>query len=129
MSIVGNLRIETGVLAKVAAVSNRAQEDGRLLPLIRASLLITLMGSGKIRPIVDRVFPMEQALAAHRLVETEQRLGAVVIANGGDAGQSSAWPTRRPEHQRWLAGEFQNLRSRNQLVADIVQSGQTPLKH
>ena len=32
--------------------------------------------------IVDRVFPMEQAADAHRLVETEQRLGAVVIAIG-----------------------------------------------
>ena len=31
------------------------------------------------------VFPMEQAADAHRLVETEQRLGAIVIAIGGDA--------------------------------------------
>jgi NADPH:quinone reductase-like Zn-dependent oxidoreductase len=32
-----------------------------------------------IGSIVDRVFPMNQAADAHRLVETEQRLGAIVI--------------------------------------------------
>lgn len=36
----------------------------------------------RIRSIVDRVYPMSQAGDAHRRVETEQRLGAVVIAIG-----------------------------------------------
>jgi NADPH:quinone reductase-like Zn-dependent oxidoreductase len=36
----------------------------------------------KIESIVDRVYPMEQAADAHNRVETEQRLGAVVIAIG-----------------------------------------------
>jgi len=36
----------------------------------------------EIRSIVDRVYPMSQAVAAHRRVETEQRLGAVVIIIG-----------------------------------------------
>ena len=44
-----------------------------------------MIKDGKIGPIVDMVFPMEQAADAHRLVETEQRLGAIVIAIGGDA--------------------------------------------
>jgi NADPH:quinone reductase-like Zn-dependent oxidoreductase len=44
--------------------------------------LTEMIEGGRIRPIVDRVFPMEQAPAAHRLVETEQRLGAIVIAIG-----------------------------------------------
>jgi NADPH:quinone reductase-like Zn-dependent oxidoreductase len=44
-----------------------------------------MIEGGQIRPIVDRVFPMEQAPDAHRLVETEQRLGAVVIAIGDEA--------------------------------------------
>jgi hypothetical protein len=35
-----------------------------------------------IKSIVDKVYPMEQAADAHRRVETEQRLGAVVIAIG-----------------------------------------------
>lgn len=37
---------------------------------------------GEIGSIVDRVYPMEQAAEAHRRVETEQRLGAVVIEIG-----------------------------------------------
>ena len=36
----------------------------------------------EIRSIVDRIYSMEQAADAHRRVETEQRLGAVVIAIG-----------------------------------------------
>jgi NADPH:quinone reductase-like Zn-dependent oxidoreductase len=47
-----------------------------------------MIEDGRIGPIVDRVFPMEQAADAHRLVETEQRRGAVVIAIDGDAGDS-----------------------------------------
>ncbi len=37
---------------------------------------------GELTSIVDRVYPMEQAAEAHRRVETEQRLGAVVIRIG-----------------------------------------------
>ena len=41
-----------------------------------------MIEDGEIRSIVDRVYPMEQAADAHRRVETEQRLGAVVISLG-----------------------------------------------
>lgn len=44
--------------------------------------LKTMVESGALRPIVDRVYPMEQAADAHRLVESEGRLGAVVIEIG-----------------------------------------------
>lgn len=44
-----------------------------------------MIEAGKIRSIVDRVYPMAQAADAHRRVETEQRLGAVVIAIGIEA--------------------------------------------
>ena len=33
----------------------------------------------EIRPIVDRVMPLESAADAHRLVESEQRRGAIVL--------------------------------------------------
>lgn len=45
---------------------------------------------GKIESIVDRVYPMDQAAAAHHRVETEQRLGAVVIAIGDCSDNLSA---------------------------------------
>ena len=41
-----------------------------------------MIEDGKIRSIVDKVYPMDQAADAHSRVETEQRLGAVVIAIG-----------------------------------------------
>jgi len=39
-----------------------------------------MVQSGKIESIVDRTYPMSQAADAHTCVETEQRLGAVVLA-------------------------------------------------
>ena len=42
-----------------------------------------MIEDGRIKPILDKVYAMEQAAQAHRRVETEQRLGAVVIAIGG----------------------------------------------
>ena len=48
-----------------------------------------MIEDGRVRSIVDRVYPMEQAADAHRRVETEQRLGAVVIAiDACDLGRS-----------------------------------------
>lgn len=38
--------------------------------------------AGEIRSIVDTVYPMEQIAEAHRRVESEQRLGAVVVEIG-----------------------------------------------
>jgi NADPH:quinone reductase-like Zn-dependent oxidoreductase len=41
-----------------------------------------MIEEGKIRSCVDKIYPMAQAAEAHRRVETEQRLGAVVISVG-----------------------------------------------
>ena len=39
-----------------------------------------MIEAGKIRSIIDKVYPMEQAAAAHRRVESEQRIGMIVIS-------------------------------------------------
>jgi NADPH:quinone reductase-like Zn-dependent oxidoreductase len=49
-----------------------------------------MIEDGKIKSIVDRVYPMEQAAESHSRVETEQRLGAIVIAMDERAGESHA---------------------------------------
>ncbi len=41
-----------------------------------------MIEEGKIKSIVDKIYPFEQAAEAHRRVETEQRLGPVVISIG-----------------------------------------------
>ena len=44
--------------------------------------LTELIENGELSSVVDRVYTMEEAAEAHRRVETEERLGAVVIAIG-----------------------------------------------
>jgi len=41
-----------------------------------------MIEEGKIQSIYDKIYPFEQAAEAHRRVETEQRLGPVVISVG-----------------------------------------------
>ena len=41
-----------------------------------------MIEDGSITPVVDKIFPMEQASEAHRMVESEQRLGTIAISIG-----------------------------------------------
>lgn len=51
-----------------------AQETPEALEALKA-----LIESGQVGPIVDTVLPLEQAAEAHRRVESEDRLGAIVL--------------------------------------------------
>lgn len=42
--------------------------------------LNTLMEADEVRPIVDRIYTLAQAATAHHRVESEQRLGAIILA-------------------------------------------------
>jgi NADPH:quinone reductase-like Zn-dependent oxidoreductase len=42
--------------------------------------LSTWIEDGRIRPVLDRIYPPGQAADAHRRVETEQRTGIVVLS-------------------------------------------------
>lgn len=39
-----------------------------------------MIEQGLVEPVVDRVYSLEQVIEAHRRVETEQRLGCVVLS-------------------------------------------------
>jgi len=49
--------------------------------------LTEMIEAGQVRSIVDRVYPMAEVAEAHRRVETEQRLGAVVITLDEEPGK------------------------------------------
>jgi NADPH:quinone reductase-like Zn-dependent oxidoreductase len=43
------------------------------------SLLIELIEAGKYRPVIDRTYPLEQVVDAHRYVDSHQKTGSVVL--------------------------------------------------
>jgi NADPH:quinone reductase-like Zn-dependent oxidoreductase len=50
----------------------------------RAELLrvLELVEAGKLRPVVDKVFPLQEAAAAHRYMEQRRNFGKIVLAIG-----------------------------------------------
>jgi NADPH2:quinone reductase len=38
-----------------------------------------LISQGKINPVIDRVFPLEQAAEAHRLMESSTHIGKIML--------------------------------------------------
>jgi NADPH:quinone reductase-like Zn-dependent oxidoreductase len=42
-----------------------------------------LVEAGRLRPVVDRSFPLDQIVEAHRYAETGQKLGNIVVVIGG----------------------------------------------
>jgi NADPH:quinone reductase-like Zn-dependent oxidoreductase len=75
----------TSLFSKKTAKFAFAQETREELLVLKQ-----MIEDGKIRSIVDRIYPMEQAAESHSRVETEQRLGAIVIAMDDRADDSYA---------------------------------------
>ncbi|NNE12142.1 MAG: NAD(P)-dependent alcohol dehydrogenase [Ilumatobacter sp.] len=83
----GNPRLTTLLRSPLVNRRSDRQMIVRFAAESRAGLreLADRFDTGELRPIVDRILPMEDAAEAHRLVETEQRIGAVVLAIGDRA--------------------------------------------
>ena len=70
--------------ASVHATSLRArseQEKAAIVAAVRADVWPALE-SGAVRPVVDRVLPLEQVAEAHRVLEESGHVGKVVLAVG-----------------------------------------------
>ena len=50
-------------------------------------LVKTLIGAGKYRPVIDRRYPLEDVVEAHRYVDTQQKTGNVVLTVNGGGGE------------------------------------------
>lgn len=65
----------TSLLTDKTAIFAFAEEKEEELLALRQ-----MIEAGKLKSIVDKIYPLEQVAEAHRRVETEQRLGTVVIS-------------------------------------------------
>jgi putative oxidoreductase len=48
-------------------------------------LCMRLLAAGKITPVIDRVYPLAEAVEAHRYLESHQQIGKVLLAPGGES--------------------------------------------
>jgi len=71
----------SGKKARTAATGLRKPEE-RTQDL---ELLKDLIQSGQIKPVVDRIYPLEQIAEAHRYVELGHKKGNVAITVRGKA--------------------------------------------
>ena len=62
--------------------SRPAEEKRRLRDGVEEQVW-PLFGLGKVRPVVDRVFPMAEAAEAHRRMERSEHVGKIVLRVGG----------------------------------------------
>ena len=44
-----------------------------------ATSVVPLLASGKVNAVIDRVFPIEQVIDAHRAIESNETIGKVVL--------------------------------------------------
>jgi len=42
--------------------------------------VLRLVGAGKLRPVVDKVFPLSEAAEAHRRMERGEHFGKIVLS-------------------------------------------------
>ena len=67
-------------LTDKSAIFGFARETKEELLALKA-----MIEQGTIKPVLDKIYPLEKAAEAHRRVETERRLGTVVIAVADEA--------------------------------------------
>ncbi|NJP30430.1 NAD(P)H-quinone oxidoreductase [Micromonospora thermarum] len=74
----GTLLAKRGTVAATALRSRPIEEKAEIVRGVREQVW-PLVEEGKIRPVVDRRLPMADAAAAHRLIESNEHVGKVLL--------------------------------------------------
>ncbi|MEW2382578.1 NAD(P)H-quinone oxidoreductase [Micromonospora sp. NPDC047707] len=74
----GALLAKRGTVAATALRSRPVEEKAEIVRGVREQVW-PLVEAGRIRPVVDRRLPMADAAAAHRLVESNEHVGKVLL--------------------------------------------------
>jgi NADPH:quinone reductase-like Zn-dependent oxidoreductase len=61
------------------ALRSRSLEEKALVTKKFANQVVPLLANKKVRPIVDKVFPLKEAAQAHRYLENNANFGKVVL--------------------------------------------------
>ncbi|WP_438008459.1 zinc-binding dehydrogenase [Sorangium sp. So ce321] len=75
----------TSMVGGKRAMSTMSIEKTEALTLLRE-----LIEAGKLKPVIDRRYPLEQMAEAHRYVDTGRKKGSVVITVAHDASSGTA---------------------------------------
>jgi putative PIG3 family NAD(P)H quinone oxidoreductase len=74
----GALMAKRGSLSATTLRARPAADKARIVKGVRERVW-PLVDAGAIRPIIDRTFPMAEAAAAHRLMESSDHLGKILL--------------------------------------------------
>jgi putative PIG3 family NAD(P)H quinone oxidoreductase len=80
----GALMAKRGTVAATALRSRPLAEKAAIISGVREEVW-PLIEAGRIRPVVDRVLPMSEAAEAHRLMESNQHLGKILLVTPATA--------------------------------------------
>lgn len=86
----GRLVIVLGSFAQTLGIGGPSKASGKrvisgVVPLTPDDLryIADLASSGELKPVIDRIYPLEDAEAAHAYVDTGRKRGSVVLTVGG----------------------------------------------
>ena len=67
------------ITIKGTSLRSRTNEEKAKVTREFEANIVPLIASGVIKPIIEQVFPLEQAAAAHSLMEADQNIGKIVL--------------------------------------------------